>query len=355
MHKKPTVSCAIVLNYLTGYTCAMIETVRGYLADTTFVWRSICASLVVAAFGGAWDIWWHRFVGRDTFFEPPHIMLYSGITIAVAIGFFAWRIHGTRTWRKIAFALLGIPLLVAPFDEMWHRIFGIEDLTSVWIIWSPPHVALVLAIAWALILLVPFVRRDESDARWFFGSMLFAIVLFLGAFLTIPFAPEGQFHLAGWWGPLARAGVFVAILLCGQRVLGGSFAALSIAVYYSAFVAVGAGVGVKSLDILMLPHFELPTWLFVFAVMGLALVLDALKKMNIVFLGTIAGGVWALILYGAGAYFAPVEFSYGFSESFAATVSGVIGGLCGGIVAKVVMEPREQTVYTESVPFAPRD
>jgi len=139
----------------------MLATLSSWLSKETFVWRAIAAPLILTGVGGAWDVWWHRMVGRDSFWEPPHIMIYGGVMLAVALGFAAWRIHRNTLWRNIALALLAIPLVVAPFDEVWHAIFGKEDITSVWIIWSPPHVALVLAIVWAFVLLLPFLRKEE--------------------------------------------------------------------------------------------------------------------------------------------------------------------------------------------------
>src|ERR687883_11402 len=38
--------------------------------------------LTQAAFGLAWDIRWHALVGRDTFFTPPHLLLYTGVALA---------------------------------------------------------------------------------------------------------------------------------------------------------------------------------------------------------------------------------------------------------------------------------
>jgi hypothetical protein len=37
--------------------------------------------LTLAAFGLAWDIRWHSLVGRDTFFTPPHLLLYAGAKV----------------------------------------------------------------------------------------------------------------------------------------------------------------------------------------------------------------------------------------------------------------------------------
>ena len=275
-------------------------------------------------------------VGRDSFWEPPHIMIYGGVMLAVALGFAAWRIHRNTLWRNIALALLAIPLVVAPFDEVWHAIFGKEDITSVWIIWSPPHVALVLAIVWAFVLLLPFLRKEETDVRYVVGGGMFATFLFAASFLVIPLMPEGQFHLLGWWGPVARAGLFTLIVLYGARLLGGYMPAFMIALWYGLFSGIGAGVGVKSASIIMLPHFEFPTWVYLFAIVSLALTVDLLRRSPARITGTAAGFAWGFILYGAGSYFVPTEFSYSVSDMLTAIVSTTAGGLIAGTIVDYV-------------------
>src|SRR2546430_8102745 len=32
-------------------------------------------------FGAAWDVSWHRVVGRDTFWSVPHLFLYGGVIL----------------------------------------------------------------------------------------------------------------------------------------------------------------------------------------------------------------------------------------------------------------------------------
>src|SRR5690242_18208301 len=52
--------------------------------------------LAQGLYGSTWDIQWHGAVGRDSFFTPPHIFMYSSTTIAglLALGFIVW-----ETWR----------------------------------------------------------------------------------------------------------------------------------------------------------------------------------------------------------------------------------------------------------------
>ncbi len=119
----------------------------------TGLW-TLFAAKVVAGWGTQWDIQWHVTIGRDSFWIPPHLMLYSGVTaiVLVSFGVLAWttaralggadrergtvRIIGFTGTPGYHLAAWGIALtvLAAPIDDLWHRLFGL-DVT----LWSPPH------------------------------------------------------------------------------------------------------------------------------------------------------------------------------------------------------------------------
>lgn len=114
--------------------------------------------------GTTWDISWHATVGRDTFWIPPHLVIYGGIILASMALVNAWvrEVSGPRLpgddegvrvgpWRVaggIALSTVGGVwfLASAPFDDLWHRLFGL-DVT----LWSPPHLSL-MAAAWTMVL-----------------------------------------------------------------------------------------------------------------------------------------------------------------------------------------------------------
>jgi hypothetical protein len=121
------------------------------------VWLGLVASLLLMV-GGVWDIAWHHTLGRDTFWSPPHLVLYGGVMglvcLGVAMRTMAGHCAGSGTepplvelWGLRAprgFALAGAgalgAVLSAPFDEAWHWLFGI-DVT----VWSPPHLFAIAA------------------------------------------------------------------------------------------------------------------------------------------------------------------------------------------------------------------
>jgi hypothetical protein len=108
-------------------------------------------------FGGVWDIQWHVAIGRDSLWIPPHLLVMvafvSGVTLV--IGMLAYEttldrsgVHLKGTLRlgpiRAPLAFYGIfigysgALLSGGFDELWHRIFGV-DVT----LWSPPHLTIM--------------------------------------------------------------------------------------------------------------------------------------------------------------------------------------------------------------------
>ena len=121
---------------------------------------TIVAGSAIFLLGGYWDVSWHIIIGRDTFWSPPHLVLYAGIIAilaacgsAVAQAVAAARGRGPalpgplvalpfglRLPPGILVTLVGagMSLASAPIDDTWHRLYGL-DVT----VWSPPHIMLV--------------------------------------------------------------------------------------------------------------------------------------------------------------------------------------------------------------------
>jgi hypothetical protein len=121
----------------------------------------LLAGKLLGAWGLTWDIQWHLLIGRDTFWIPPHLMMYGGVTAGLLMAFTmlaldtaaahrngpprgAITIAGFTSTRGMHLAAWGIGLVVlaAPIDDLWHRLFGL-DVT----LWSPPHLLGLLGSA----------------------------------------------------------------------------------------------------------------------------------------------------------------------------------------------------------------
>jgi hypothetical protein len=113
----------------------------------------LLAGKLLGAWGLTWDIQWHLLIGRDTFWIPPHLMMYGSVTAGLLVAFGvlaldsraaargarprgAITILGATSTRGIHLAAWGVALVIlaAPIDDLWHRLFGL-DVT----LWSPPH------------------------------------------------------------------------------------------------------------------------------------------------------------------------------------------------------------------------
>ena len=120
---------------------------------------SIGVSLQIS--GSNWDIVWHGVGNVETFFTPPHSVIYSGVVLAIGsvIGGTIQACIRIRQQKNDAtwFVLLLIPsslplalklaaigcilqLTAGPFDFLWHSLFGFDGLLS------PPHSVLAVGM-----------------------------------------------------------------------------------------------------------------------------------------------------------------------------------------------------------------
>lgn len=152
--------------------------------------RTAFAVLVAAgliAIGLIWDIAWHRSVGRDTFWSPPHMVEYvAAIIVGASCGWLILRStfwgtpeeqsHMVRFWGFRgplgAWAAVwgSLAMLVsAPFDDWWHNAYGL-DVQIV----SPPH--MVLGAGMTAIIVGAWLMTLAEQNRATLRSRKFAII-----------------------------------------------------------------------------------------------------------------------------------------------------------------------------------
>jgi hypothetical protein len=197
-------------------------------------------------FGAAWDVSWHRLIGRDTFWSAPHLFLYGGISLwglaslVATITAMRGRPVRGRELRigplraELGLALVGVAAAIvmasAPFDDAWHRAFG-RDID----IWSPPHLTgvagSVLAFVGWSVAFAPGVFAIPERLRRFLRALMLAnvcavFVFGMNFYYIMSVTREGFFY------PLVVALTIPAALAFGAGLLGGRWAATLTAVTY---------------------------------------------------------------------------------------------------------------------------
>ncbi len=221
----------------------------GSLGVAWYVWVTVL-SVVCSIFGVQWDISWHRSIGRDTFWSPPHLAIYLGAVLAgLACGYqiltltFGHRRDTAATVRiwglrgplgAFISAWGGLAMLAsAPFDNWWHNAYGLDVK-----ILSPPHSVLALGMLGlelgALIFLAGLMNRASGRAQ----ALLRLLFLAIGAFVLIGFL---TFQMELIRRSAQHSGLFFRIIatcaplcLCGiGRASGHRFGATIVAAIYT--------------------------------------------------------------------------------------------------------------------------
>src|SRR5215213_5805024 len=139
-----------------GATKETSDEPTGALATVDWLIYAVVFSSACIVAGLLWDISWHRTIGRDTFWSPPHILeQIAAIVTGLSCGFIALRTtfvgtadsrgSSVRFWKFFQAPLgawvciWGTIMMItsAPFDNWWHNAYGLDVK-----IISPPHVVL---------------------------------------------------------------------------------------------------------------------------------------------------------------------------------------------------------------------
>jgi hypothetical protein len=288
---------------------------------------TIGAGGVAAMFGLYWDDAWHTDVGRDTFFAPPHLLLYSGVgvlfLVLAAMTWQRYRSAGIAVVRDPAYMLpLGgaaVTVAAAPLDELWHQLFGRDAVT-----WSPPHmvaIAGMAAFAAGLVLLVTRPRTRSSH------MVTVAIGAFLIAAMTtvvMEFETDvPQFGIV-WYLPVSTAALTFAFGLIDRATTRPWLATQAAAAYLVLRVGVIGFLGLLGHSLPTVMPTVVAAWAFELA-RNRDLPRWAIAALTTV--ATVGSHVTAHAVQPAGLTFTPQDIAAGASMGFAAAwaVLSVIG------------------------------
>ena len=202
-----------------------------------YIWCGVVA-VTSAAIGGAWDVSWHRSIGRDSFWTPAHMAIYAcGVLAAVVCAYLIFSITFNRLHplREASVQVLGfraplgafiaawggIAMITSgPFDNWWHAAYGL-DVKIV----SPPHALLILGIRGVaigvLFLILSAMNRAIADEN---GSVrtLQRLLLYVGGlvvggqmFFLLEYTFDIELHSSSAYVAMAIA-VPVALAMMSQ-------------------------------------------------------------------------------------------------------------------------------------------
>ncbi len=164
-----------------------------------YIWTGV-AGITSASLGAAWDVAWHRSIGRDSFWTPAHLMIQLCGILAAVVGLYlvyqctfnrqspmraaSVSVFGLRAPLGVFLAGWGGVAMItsAPFDNWWHNAYGL-DVKIV----SPPHTLLILGIRavslGVFFLILATMNRAAAEGASSF-STLQKLLLYLGG-LTV--------------------------------------------------------------------------------------------------------------------------------------------------------------------------
>ncbi len=209
--------------------------------------------------GVYWDIAWHIDKGRDSFFSPPHNLIYAFMLIVLVMSVYGL-IRDQRTTGfhlKVSKLNLHPGLLVvavgamlvlffAPADELWHRLFG-ADAT----LWGPMHLIGLLGFTMATFggLLSSWLEhsllltsKQANRQRLFSVSTFFFSVILLG--WTMLYLAEYEYRIQVFpmfWQPLLLMGLPTFTLVLVAKLSPIRWAATVAALAFTAFRLLLAG------------------------------------------------------------------------------------------------------------------
>jgi hypothetical protein len=197
----------------SNYRTVLSRDIRAYLV---IVYLAISIGVALQISGSNWDIIWHGIGNVESFFTPPHSVIYSGVALAIGsitLGIILFSVlehkKGSNSISLFYFlrpsimpfslklAVIGslLQLTAGPFDFWWHNQFGFDGLLS------PPHSVLAIGMLMvALGALIGIYASKRDNNTLFFSKVCLAVAF--GVFLmvavgmvlmfTLPFS-KGQY------------------------------------------------------------------------------------------------------------------------------------------------------------------
>lgn len=221
--------------------------------------RAVLFASTSVIIGVLWDISWHKTIGRDTFWSPPHMAIYvGGIVAGLSCGWLVLRTtfagsdaelqRSVRFWRYF-YGPLGAWVSIwgalamitsGPFDDWWHNAYGLDVQ-----ILSPPHAVLAAGIMavniGALLMVLPLQNRAVGSERRTLGRMhayAAGLLLLMVAIFVSEYHYKILMHTSRFY--IAAGVAFPWVLAAGARSSALRWPATTIAAIYTAVLVLVA-------------------------------------------------------------------------------------------------------------------
>ena len=179
-----------------------------------------CVAGLLATLAFYWDEVWHTDRGRDSFWIPPHQMLYGSvqaILIVVAVWGLMLSYHGVpfRTWVRywpLSLALIGaaVTLFDAPIDGVWHNTFGRDA-----VFWSPPHVLAVAGLTTAAAGMLLLASGVGGRAGTLLTVLTAALVMAAQVVLVMEYESDVPQFATVWYLPVVAITASFTLAIAG--------------------------------------------------------------------------------------------------------------------------------------------
>ncbi|MEM3064043.1 MAG: hypothetical protein QW177_01565 [Candidatus Nitrosotenuis sp.] len=163
---------------------------QGGLGHSMMLTSNLVVSLgiILVTSGGSWDITNHILNKPETFFAPPHLVLYTGVGIALC-GFLVLLLSWLKSQKpqnfgrgvKVCGTGIVLLLVAGPADFVWHSNFGLDGLLS------PPHLVLICGMV------LSSVGALMNSAKHIGGSK-YARILIVVSLVPVWFSITGLFY-----------------------------------------------------------------------------------------------------------------------------------------------------------------
>ena len=170
------------------------------------------------------DAWWHEAIGRESFWIPPHIGIYTGLVISLVGLFSLLRDTWGRVHRGLWMAAFGLASIITAgyADELWHERFGVEKVGTLAALWSSTHIAALvggivtsLGILYYLSSMMRTVSGRDDRVGWFLAAE-FGVLVSVTTLLLLPLGPETPFRVLGVLGASVVAFVILSLRFAGS-------------------------------------------------------------------------------------------------------------------------------------------